>query len=77
MTYDQAMMVKKIARKICPGNLKEKLTNRTQISKYKTCRMNDLQIPRSRLEISKKRFSYVGAKVGNNIPNNIRNVEHA
>ena len=30
-----------------------------------------------RLEITKKSFSYKGAKVWNDIPNNIRNVESA
>ena len=32
---------------------------------------------RPRLEITKKSFSYKGAKVWNDIPNNIRNVESA
>ena len=40
--------------------------------------MNDLQVPRSRLEIARKSFSYKGAKVWNDIASNIRkNVESA
>ena len=38
---------------------------------------NDLQVPRPRLVITTKSFSYEGAKVWNDIPNNIRNVESA
>ena len=37
--------------------------------------MSGRQMPRPPLEISKKRFSYVGAKVWNAIPNDIRKVE--
>ena len=40
-----------------------------------TCRYQDLGRPR--LEITRKSFSYKGAKVWNDIPNNIRNVESA
>ena len=54
--YDLVIVVHKILREICPENLKGKFTNRTQISKYETHRMNDLQMPRPRLEISKRSF---------------------
>ena len=37
--------------------------------------MNDMQLIRPRLEISKMRFLCVDAKVWNEIPNDIRNVE--
>ena len=49
----------------------------SKVSKYETRRVNDLQVPRPRLEITRKSFSYKGAKVWNDIPNNIRNVESA
>ena len=75
ITYDRAIMVDKILRKRCPENLKGKFTRRNQISKYETRKMHDLQIPKPRLELSKRSFSYVGAKVWNDIPNAIRNVE--
>ena len=75
ITYDRAIMVHKILRKRCPENLKGKFTRRNQISKYETSRMPDLQIPKPRLKLSKRRFSYVGAKVWNGNPNAIRNVE--
>ena len=39
--------------------------------------MNDLQVPRPRLEITRKSFSYKGANVWTDIPNNIRSVESA
>ena len=68
-------MVHTILKEICPETLKGKVIRGTHISKYETRRINDLQIPKLRLELSKKRFSYVGAKVWNDIPNDIRNVE--
>ena len=58
-------------------NLRQKFTKRSQVSKYETRRANDLQVPRPRLEITKKSFSYKSAKVWNDVPNNIRNVESA
>ena len=74
MTYDRATMVHKILKEMGPETLKGKFIRRTHISKYETRRINDLQIPKLRLELSKKSFSYVGAKVWNDIPNDIRNV---
>ena len=68
-------MVHKILKKRCPENLKGKFTRRTQISKCKTRRINDLQIRKPRLEISLKCSLYSGAKVWNDIPNAIGNVE--
>ena len=53
-----------------------KVTNRNQVSKYETRRMNDLQIPRPRLEIAQKRFLYVSAMVWNEIQHDIRNIEY-
>ena len=55
----------------------QKFTKRSHVSKYETRRANDLKIPRPRLEITKKSFSYKGAKVWNDISNNISNVESA
>ena len=75
ITYDWAIMVHKILAGICPENLKGKFTRRSQITKYETRKINDLQIPKTRLEVSKKRLSYVGAKVWHDIPNDIRNVK--
>ena len=73
--YDRAIMLHKILLKRCPENLKGKFTRRNQISKFETRKMHDLQIPEPRLELSKRNFLYVGAKVWNDIPNAIRNVE--
>ena len=74
---DQTMMVHKILNEQCSEILKQKFTKRSHVSKYEKRRANDLQIPRPRLEITKMHFSYKGAKVWNDIPNNIRNVESA
>ena len=74
---DQAVMVHKILNGQCPKVLKQTFTKRSQVSKYETRRSGDLQVPRTRLEIMKKSFSYKGAKVWNEIPSNIRNVEFA
>ena len=74
---DQVVMVHKILNEQCSEILKQKFTKRSLVSKYETRRVNDLQVPRSRLEITRKSFSYKDAKVWNDIPNNIRNVESA
>ena len=63
-TYDRATMVRKILKEMCPEILKGKFIRRTHISKYETRRINDLEIPKLRLELSKKSFSYVGARSG-------------
>ena len=39
--------------------------------------MDDLQVPRPRLEMTRKSFSYEDAKVWNDIPNNIRKMGSA
>ena len=75
ITYDRAIVVHKILRKKCPGNIKGMFTRRNQISTDETRRMHDLQIPKPRLELSKRSFSYFGAKVWNDIPNAIRNLD--
>ena len=77
MAYSILDMVHKILNEQCPEILKQNLTNRSHFSKYETRRANDLQIPPLRLEITKKSFSYKGAKVWNDIPNYIGNVESA
>ena len=64
---DRAIMVHKF--------LREKFTKRIQISKYETRRTDNLPIYRARLEISKMKLSYVGAKVWNEIPNHLGNDE--
>ena len=63
MKLDQTMMVHKIPNEQCPEILKQKFTKISQVSQYETRRANDLQIPRTRLEITKKSFSYKGAQV--------------
>ena len=75
ITYDRSTMVHRILKEMCSENLKGKFARRTNISKYETRRINDLLIPRPRLEIAGKSFSYVGAKVWNDIPHDIGNVE--
>ena len=74
---NQATMVHKILNEQFPEILLQKFTKRSQVSKYEKRRANDLRVPSPRLEITRKSFSYKGAKVWNDIPNNIRNVESA
>ena len=40
----------------CQEIIKQKFTKRSQASKYQTRRVNDLQVPRPRLEITRKSF---------------------
>ena len=75
MKLDQAVTVHKFLNGQCPQVLKQTFTKRSQVSKYETRRSGDLQVPRTRHEITNKSFSYKGAKVWNEIPNNLRNVE--
>ena len=75
IAYDRTTMVHKILKEMCPKIPKGKFIRRTQNSKYEIRRINDLQIPKLRLVLSKKSFSNVGAKVWNDISNDIRNVE--
>ena len=63
-----------ILKEMCLEILKVKFIRRAQISIYESRSINDLQMPKLRLELSKS-FSYVGAKDWNDIPNDIRNVE--
>ena len=53
---DQETMVHIILNEQCPEILKQKFTKRSQVSKYETRRANDLQVPRPRLEITKRAF---------------------
>ena len=68
-------MVHKIVNEQCPEILKRKFTKRSQVSKYETRSVSDLQVPRPRLGMTTKSFSHNRSKVWNDIPNNIRNVE--
>ena len=74
---DQAMMVHKVLTEQSQQILTQKFTKRSQVSKYETRRVNDLQVVRPWLERSRESCSYKGAKVWNDISNNIRNVESA
>ena len=60
---DQAMIVHKALNEQYPEILMQKFINRSQVSKYETRRANDLQVPRPRLETTRKSFSYKGAYV--------------
>ena len=73
--FDQAVKVHQFLNGQYPQALKHTFTIRSQVSKYETRKSDDLRVPRTRLEITKKSFSYTGAKVWNKIPNNIKNVE--
>ena len=53
----------------------ELLTNLINLEIHCICIFVYLQIPKPRLKISKESFSYMVAKVWNDIPNDIRNAE--
>ena len=74
---DQAVMVHRILNEQYSEVLKHKFTKNPHVSNYEARGVNDLQVPRFRLEITRKSFSYNGAKVWDDIPSNIRNVESA
>ena len=56
----------------CPENLWNKFQRRFHHSNYNTRFCENLQIPKYKLEHSKKRFSYTALKAWNEIPMNIR-----
>ena len=58
-------MVDKVLNEQCPEILKRKSTKRSQVSNFETRRVNGMQVPRPRLEVTRKSFSYKGAKVWN------------
>ena len=62
----------KISNGLCPENLKNKFTPRSNISRYNTRKIDDFEIPRLRLEYCKKSFGYQGASAWNEIPKQIR-----
>ena len=70
--YDRLITTYKINNGLCPENLKNKFTPRSNISKYNTRKFNDFEIPRLRLEYCKKSFGYQGASAWNEIPKQIR-----
>ena len=72
ITYDRVTMEHKILKEMYPEILKGKFIRRIQIPNYETSRINDLQIPKLLVELPKERFSYVGAKVWNDISKDIR-----
>ena len=72
MCLIKAVMVHKILNEQWPEVLKHKFAKRSQVSKHETRRMNGLHLPRPRLEIARKIFYYKGAKMWNDIPNNVR-----
>ena len=70
--YDMLITTYKINNGLCPENLKNKFTPRSNISRYNTRKIDDFEIPRLRLEYCKKSFGYQGASAWNEIPKQIR-----
>ena len=70
--YDRLITTYKINNGLCPENLKNKFTPRSNISRYNTRKIDDFEIPRLRLEYCKKSFGYQGASAWNEIPKQIR-----
>ena len=70
--YDRSVMMYKILHKRCPESLTNNFEKRSTISMRETRNSNDLNIPKVRLEQTKKGFNFSGVKVWNKIPANIR-----
>ena len=64
-------MTYKILHDLCPENLRNKFTKRSQISEYETRNCKGLQIPKFKLEYAKQSFYFSGVKNWNEIPNEI------
>ena len=56
--YDRLITTYKISNGLCPENLKNKFTPRSNILRYNTRKIDDFEIPRLRLEYCKKSFGY-------------------
>ena len=70
---DRLIATYKVINGVCPENLKKKFTNRSNISRYNTRKIDDFEIPRLRLEYCTKSFGYNGASTWNEIPKQVRN----
>ena len=70
--FDGSVMTYKIMNRLCPENLWNKFQRRSHYSNYDTRFCENLQIPKYKLEHSKKRFFYTALKGWNQIPMNIR-----
>ena len=63
-------MAYKILHDLCPENFRDKFTERSMISEYRTRKHGDLQIPKVRF--AKRSFYFSGVKNWNDILDNIR-----
>ena len=69
---DRSIMTHKIVNKQCPESLWNKYRQRNEISKYNTRNNRNLDIPKLKLECTKKGFHFSGLKTWNEIPVDIR-----
>ena len=66
-------MTYKILHDLCPENLRNKFTKRSQISEYETRNCRDLHIPNVKLEYAQQTsFYFSGVTNWNEIPKVIR-----
>ena len=70
--FDRSVMTHKIINKQCPESLWDKYTQRNEISRYNTRNNRDLDIPKFKLECTKRGFHLSGLKAWNEIPIEIR-----
>ena len=75
ISFDQGVMTYKILHGKCRVNLRHKFVERSMVSEYKARNHRDLQIPKVRLEYTKRNFFFLGVKNWNDIPTNIRKQE--
>ena len=70
--FDRSFMAHKIVNQQCPESLWNKYTQWNEISRYNTRNNRNLDIPKFKLECTKKGFHLSGLKVWDEIPIEIR-----
>jgi len=71
---NDAVMIFKCIHNLVPDYLAEKVAFRSQINIRNTRQSNHLNILRCRLATGQRPFSYCGAKLWNNLSNDLKNV---
>ena len=77
ISFDQGVMTYKILHGLCPDNLRHKFVERSMVSEFKTRNHRDLQMPKVRLEYTKRSFYFSGVKNWNDIPGKSENKSHS
>lgn len=73
LKYDLALTIHEISKGYKRSNIR--VTKNKQIHNHETRRNNALHVTNQRTNIGKKRITYIGTKVYNKIPNNIKEIK--